>query len=115
MRHRNKKHLLNRPADQRKALIRNLVGSLFLNGKVETTKAKARALVSEAEHLISKVKGKDTMNAIRDLKQVIFAEGSSKKALQYAQNTKKNSGFTRSTKTRMRAGDNALMVQVELI
>lgn len=115
MRHRNKKAILNRPADQRKALVRNLVGSLFLYGKVKTTDAKAKALVSAAEKLITKIKGKDDMNAIRELKKVIFTEASSKKALNYAKATPKTSGFTRTTKVGMRAGDNALLMQVELI
>jgi len=115
MRHRNSKATLNRPADQRKAMVRNLLTSLFLHGKVKTTDAKARKLASEAERLITKVKSKDQMNAIRDLKQVIFTEESSRKVMEYAGSTKKTSGFTRSTKVGMRAGDNALMVQVELI
>lgn len=115
MRHRNSKATLNRPADQRKALIRNLITSLFLYGKVETTDAKAKALSSEIEKLITRAKGKEAMNAIRDLNQVIFTEESAKKALDYIQNTKKTSGYTRCTKTRLRAGDSALMIQVELI
>ncbi len=115
MRHRNTKAILNRPADQRKALIRNLVSSLFLYGKVKTTDAKAKALASAAEKLITKVKGKDDMNAIRELKKVVFTEDSSKKALGYARATKKISGFTRTTKIGHRAGDSALMMQVELI
>ena len=115
MRHRNKKAILNRPADQRKAMVRNLITSLFLYGKVKTTDAKAKALASQAEKLISKVKSKDAMNGIRDLKQVIFTKESSEKALEYAQNTQKDSGFTRCTKIGFRAGDNATLVQVELI
>lgn len=115
MRHRNSKAILNRPADQRKALVRNLLTSLFLTGKVKTTDAKAKKLASEAEKLISKIKGKETFNAIRDLKSVIFTEESSRKALEYATKSKKTSGFTRTTKLGFRAGDNALVMQVELI
>ncbi len=115
MRHRNKKAILNRPADQRKALIRNLISSLFLHGKVKTTDAKAKALSSEAEKLITLVKGKDDMNAIRELKKVIFTEESSIKALDYIKTTTKTSGFTRTTKVGLRAGDNALLIQVDLI
>ncbi|MCK5460565.1 50S ribosomal protein L17 [Candidatus Gracilibacteria bacterium] len=115
MRHRNTKATLNRPVDQRKALIRSLITALFLSGKVKTTDAKARALVSEVEKLITRVRGKESMNAIRDLKKIIYTEASSKKALEYTQKTNKNSGFTRITKVGHRAGDNALMMQVELI
>ncbi|MDH3324185.1 MAG: bL17 family ribosomal protein [Candidatus Peregrinibacteria bacterium] len=115
MRHRNKKAILNRPADQRKALLRNLITSLFLTGKVKTTDAKAKALAKEAEKLISKVKGKDKMNSIRELKKVIFSKESSIKALEYIEKTEKTSGFTRATKIGYRDGDNALLVQIELL
>ena len=116
MRHRNNKAILNRPADQRKALIRNLITSLFLYGHVTTTDAKAKALQSEAEKLITLVKSKaDDFNAIRELNRVIFTEDSAKAALGYIQKTKKTSGHTRATKIGLRAGDNALLMKVELI
>lgn len=115
MRHRNSKATLNRPADQRKALIRNLISSLFLYGKVKTTDAKARALASEVEKLITRIKRKDDMNSIRELKKVVFTEESSRKALAYIKGTDKTSGYTRTTKVGLRAGDNALLIQVDLI
>ena len=116
MRHRKNNPLLNRPADQRKALLRNLITSLFLYGKVQTTDAKAKALASEAEKLITKVKRqKETFNAVRELKRVLFTEEASKKALAYVTATQKTSGFTRRTKIKFRDGDNALIVQVDLI
>lgn len=119
MRHRNTKAILNRPADQRKALKRSLVDSLFLRGAIKTTEAKAKALVSEAEKLITrarkKVEKKEEMNAVRDLKQVLYTEEASKNALAYIKETKKTSGFTRTTRIKYRDGDNALIVMVELI
>ena len=116
MRHRNTKAKLNRPLDQRKALIRNLLTSLFLEGKLQTTEAKAKALNSEANKLITRVRSKDNMNAIRELNKVIFTEASSKKALQYIQSCKeRTSGFTRLTKIGIRAGDSSPVIQVELI
>lgn len=115
MRHRKKSFLLNRPADQRKALVRNLLTSLFLYGKVKTTDAKARALKGEADKLIAQVKEKDDMNAIRTSMQTVFTQEASRRLVAYAKGTEKNSGFTRSTKIGYRSGDNALMVQVELI
>lgn len=116
MRHRNTKAILNRPADQRKALVRNLLTGLFEHGYIKTTEAKAKAAAREAEKLITRIKGRDAAhNAIRDLKEVIFTESASKNALAYAGKTKKTSGFTRCTKVGMRAGDNAVLVHVELI
>lgn len=115
MRHRNKKAILNRPSDQRKALVRNLLTSFFEHGGLETTQTKAKALASAAERLITLVKRKDDMNAIRELKRVLFTESSSRKALAYARVAERNSGYTRIIKTRYRDGDSALMVKVELI
>ncbi len=116
MRHRVKKATLNRPADQRKAMMRNLITSLFLYGKVQTTDAKAKELASQAEKLISRVKRQsEAQAAIRELKKVIFTEESQKKAYEYVKATSKTSGFVRSTKIKMRQGDGALIVQVDLI
>lgn len=115
MRHRNKKAILGRPSDQRKALMRNLLTSFFEHGSLQTTQAKAKALKSAAEKLVTKARRKDDMNAIRELKKVLYTETASRNALQFARTSKRLSGFTRATKVRYRAGDNALMVVVELI
>ncbi len=115
MRHRVQKHKLGRPADQRKALIRSQITSLFLYKKLKTTSAKARALVSEIEKLITKVKRQDEFNAIRELNKVIYTKEASKKALEYINGTVKLSGFTRNVKMLQRAGDCALSVHVELL
>ncbi len=115
MRHRNKKAILNHPADQRKALMRNLLTSLFAEGYLTTTDAKAKALVAAADKLISLLRKKDDMNAIRELKKVIFTEESQKKALEFARKTKRQSGFTRKIRLGYRGGDAALKMKVELI
>lgn len=115
MRHRVKKAILNRPADQRKALIRNLLTSLFLTGHLTTTDAKAKALVAAVDKFISLVKRKDDMNAIREIKKIIFTEEAQKKALNFIKNTKRVSGFTRKTRIGYRDGDSALKIKVELI
>lgn len=115
MRHRNTKKALNRPADQRRAMVRNLLTSLFEYGAVKTTEPRAKVLKAEAEKLISKVRSKETYNAIRDLNQVLFVRSSSEKALSYVQKVKRTSGMVRTTKVGHRAGDNALLVQVELL
>ena len=44
---------LNRPADQRKALLRNQVTALLWNGKIETTQARAKEVRAIAEKLIT--------------------------------------------------------------
>ena len=44
---------LGRATDQRKAILRNLVTSLFENGKIETTEARAKEVKNIAEKLIT--------------------------------------------------------------
>ena len=52
MRHRNTKAILNRPADQRKALVRNLLTNLFEHGSMKTTEAKAKAVQAGEEAVV---------------------------------------------------------------
>lgn len=59
MRHLRKRHKLNRPQDQRKALLRSLATSLFTHNEITTTLAKAKALKPYAERIISKAKQGD--------------------------------------------------------
>ncbi len=56
MRHRNRGRKLNRTPSHRKAMVRNLVTSLFLHGRVITTPAKAKEARSFAEKLITLAK-----------------------------------------------------------
>lgn len=119
MRHRSGKATLNRPADQRKAMLRSLVTSLFQEGSVKTTDAKAKVLQADAEKLITLIKRSlaknEEFNAIRDVKQVLFTESAQRAAIEFAKQTKKTSGFVRVTRIGMRDGDAALIMQVDLI
>ncbi len=56
MRHRVAGKKLGRSSAHRRALRRNLVTSLFYNGYVETTEAKAKAVRGHAEKVISLAK-----------------------------------------------------------
>ena len=47
---------MSKPADQRKALLRGLTTQLIREGRVTTTKARAKALRNEAERMISLAK-----------------------------------------------------------
>ena len=55
MRHQLRIPLLSKPADQR-ALLRGLTTQLIREGRVTTTKARAKALRNEAEKMISLAK-----------------------------------------------------------
>lgn len=97
---------LSRTANERKALIRNLMRSLILHGSIKTTKAKAQAARSEIEKLITKAK-KNTDAAKRD----VFAHIPDREVVKtfysmvetrFAQRT---SGYTRIIKIGVRSGD----------
>lgn len=66
MRHKKKRHRLNRPADQRRALLRTLTTQVLKHGRVTTTEAKAKAVKSEVERMITLAKrGKEDLSARR--------------------------------------------------
>ncbi|MCA6573571.1 MAG: 50S ribosomal protein L17 [Pseudanabaena sp.] len=56
MRHRNKTPQLNKAADQRKALLRALTTQLILRGEIKTTRARANAVRTTADHIITLAK-----------------------------------------------------------
>ena len=55
MRHQCRVPKLGRPADQRKAMLRALTTQLIREGRVTTTKARAKALRDEAERIRGRV------------------------------------------------------------
>ncbi len=116
MRHRVTGNRLGRTDAPRKALIRNLITSLILHEKIVTTESKAKAIAPLFERLVTTVKKKDQMNAIRDLKQVIFGEDAQRKMIEDIKNRFENrsSGFTRIRKIGFRDGDGAPEVRLEI-
>ena len=56
MRHKVGKRKLNKPTDQRMALLKNQVQALFMHERLVTTKARAKEVRSLAEKLITKAK-----------------------------------------------------------
>src|SRR5918994_3367539 len=103
------------PSHQR-LILSNLATSLFEHGSITTTQAKAKRLQPLAESLITKAKRGDlnsrrqVMKTIRDksVVHVLFTEIGER----YAD---RPGGYTRVTKLGPRKGDNAPMVQIELV
>ena len=71
MRHQCKKHHLGLAADQRRAMLRSLVSSLFIHEEIQTTMARAKALKPYAERLISLAK-KGDLSARRQAAKFLF-------------------------------------------
>ena len=116
MRHGNKNAKLNKPADQRKALIRGLTTELLRHGTVTTTMARAKAMRKPVEHMIQLAKDGDDYKrrmaeAFINDKEVVEAlfEQAPKR---YAD---RNGGYTRIVRTLSRRGDNAEMGVIRLV
>ena len=115
MRHRKKTPKLGILTDHRKALMRNMATSLTLEGKIKTTAAKAKALVSYYEHLITLVKRNEGMNAIRTVKRFLYTETAQKAFLAKLKTLTQPMGHLRVTKLGLRKGDNAEISLIEFV
>ena len=118
MRHRVKKIKVGGVGkDYRTSLIRNLAMSVIIYEKIKTTSAKAKSVQPFVEKLITIGKTKEKRHAIREIERLLQHENSSRKILEVLVDRykDKSSGFTRITKLGYRSGDNAPVVQIELI
>ena len=116
MRHRKSFNHLGRTSSHRKAMLSNMAASLILHKRITTTVAKAKALRSYVEPLISKSKD-DTTHSRR----VVFSYLQNKEAVTelFREIAKKvgdrPGGYTRILKLGNRLGDNADMAMMELV
>jgi large subunit ribosomal protein L17 len=108
---RNSKKKLGRKSTHRKALINNLLRSLFTNGKVETTTPKAKVLKSKAGRVIARAKRNgETLSGARYLTEVFGKRELAEKVVEYA----KKDNTIEIVKIGFRAGDNAEKSRVTL-
>ena len=116
MRHRKTGKTLDRKKGARKALLRNLTTNLILYEKIKTTEAKAKAIKSIVEKLITKGKTND-LSTRRKLLQYLYLENAVKKVLEDLGPRYKDrkGGYLRIIKLGPRSGDSARMVQIEFV
>lgn len=116
MRHRVATKKLRREAAPRAALLRSLVRSLLLEGHIETTLAKARAVRPFAEKLITLGKRKDR-NAQRLLVARIHDAAVTKRLVtDLAERYQtREGGYTRLLKVGFRRGDGSPMARLALV
>ncbi len=116
MRHGDKINNLGRKTAHRKALMMNLAIALIENKRIFTTLAKAKALRTYVEPLITRSK-EDTTHSRRlafsylknkDAVSTLFKDVAGKVA-------ERNGGYTRIIKTGNRQGDAAEMAMIELV
>ncbi len=116
MRHRKDNRRLSRTTSHRRAMLRNMVTSLFEHDKIETTEAKAKELKRVAEKMITLAKRGD-LHARRQAEAYIRSH---KVCSELFDNAKtrygdRQGGYVRVLPTRMRRGDAARMAVVELV
>ena len=116
MRHGKKVNHLGRTASHRKAMLANMASSLILHKRITTTLAKAKALRTYVEPIITKSKN-DTTHSRRtvfaylqdkEVVTILFREVAEKVA-------NRPGGYTRIIKLNNRLGDNAEMALIELV
>ena len=116
MRHNKKFNHLSRTADHRQAMLANLAISLIMHKRITTTLAKAKALNTYVEPLITRCKN-DSTNSRR----VVFSYLQNKEALKElfgavaAKVGDRPGGYTRIIKLGFRQGDAAQICFIELV
>lgn len=121
---------LGRTSSQRKALLRDLTTNLIVNGRIETTEARAKEVRKTADQMITLGKKGDLharrqaaaflRNVVADVKE----DGDDVRVQSALQNlfeelapkyADRNGGYTHMYKTMPRRGDAAPMVVIEFV
>ncbi|MGA8182502.1 MAG: 50S ribosomal protein L17 [Terriglobia bacterium] len=116
MRHRNYGRKLGRNTEHRRALLRNLVTSLILEERIETTLPKAKEARVAAEHMITLGKRGD-LHARRLAASYALSAAAVKKLFEdiAKRYESRNGGYTRIVRTGWRSGDGADTAVLELV
>ncbi|RYF91828.1 MAG: 50S ribosomal protein L17 [Chitinophagaceae bacterium] len=121
MRHGNKGNKLSRTASHRRALLMNLGCQLITHKRITTTLAKAKALRTYIEPLITKTKATDSKEAISHNHRIVFSYLNDKAAVKELftvvapKVAGRPGGYTRIIKLGARVGDNAEVAMIELV
>lgn len=114
MKHRVYGKILGRDKNERTQLFKNLVRSLFLWEKIETTEAKAKAVKGIVDKLITQAKSPNTRRLISQF--LTNKEIEEKLVKDITPRLKsRTSGYTSITKIGKRLGDGAMIVQMRLL
>jgi len=116
MRHGKRFNHLSRTSAHRKAMLANMASSLIIHKRIKTTVAKAKALRTYIEPLITKSKTDSTHS-----RRVVFSYLNDKEAVTElfrevsVKVADRPGGYTRIIKIGSRLGDNAEMALIELV
>ena len=116
MRHRKLGRKLNRTPSHRKAMLRNMVTSLFEHERITTTDAKAKELIRIADSMITLAK-KGDLSARRQALAVIRSKEITRKLFDtiIVRYKDQSGGYTKAIKVGRRQGDNSPISIVELL
>jgi large subunit ribosomal protein L17 len=116
MRHRNAGFKLGRNPSHRRALLRNLVTSILLMDRVETTVTKCKATQPLVEKMITLGK-RGTVHARRQALAFMMTPESVDRLFSVVapRYSDRNGGYTRITRSITRKGDAAEMAYIELL
>jgi len=116
MRHGKDGFKLGRLTQHRWAMFRNLLTGLFRHERIETTEAKAKAVRGLADHVVTLAK-RENLHARRQVLQLVPDTEVVGRIFDTiaARFSDRNGGYTRIVKTRVRHGDAAPMVLLELV
>lgn len=116
MRHRNAGYKLGRNTSHRRAVLRNLVTSVILTDRIETTVAKCKASQPLVERMITLAKRGNVHSRRQALAYLLTPESVDRLfnvvAPRYGD---RNGGYTRITRSGARRGDAAEMAYIELL
>ena len=116
MNHRTGFNALSRTSAHRRAMLRNMVTSLFRFERITTTKAKAKEARRKAEKLVTRAKVDSVHNRREVAKYIADAKILNKLFTDIAPRMKeRNGGYTRILKLGFREGDAADVVILELV
>ncbi len=116
MRHGKRIAKLGRTAPHRKAMLSNMMASLFINERITTTQTRAKELKRTAERVLTCAK-KGDLHARRQVLRVIADKQVVAKLFDELgpRYKSRNGGYTRLIKLGPRRGDGAFMSIVELV
>jgi len=116
MRHRNAGYKLGRNTSHRRAVLRNLVTSVILMDRIETTITKCKASQPLVEKMITLGK-RGTVHARRQALAYMMTPESVDRLFGVVapRYSNRNGGYTRITRSGARQGDAAEMAYIELI
>ena len=121
MRHGDKQNNLGRKKAHRIALLRNLASELIMHKRIVTTLAKAKALRTYVEPLITKTKKNENEETIMHQHRLVFSYLNDKFAVKElftvvaGKVASRPGGYTRIIKLGTRPGDNAERALIELV